>query len=126
MYLLRYGISEILKSEQIQDIKDVPYTFKFDETTTSQVLKQYDGYLCYWSPMYEEIVNTYAGSLFMGHYSAANLVHQFYEIVQLLDAKGVHLLHLGMDGPPINMKFEKDLQALLHEKEDTSILLLGK
>ena len=80
-YLLRYGISEILKSEQIQDIKDVPYTFKFDETTTSQVLKQYDGYLCYWSPMYEEIVNTYAGSLFMGHCSAANLVHHFYEIV---------------------------------------------
>ena len=95
-YLLRYGISEILKSEQIQDIKDVPYTFKFDETTTSQVLKQYDGYLCYWSPMYEEIVNTYAGSLFMGHCSAANLVHHFYEIVQPLDAKGVHLLHLEL------------------------------
>ena len=79
-YLLQYGISEILKSEQIQDIKDVPYTFKFDETTTSQVLKQYDGYLCYWSPIYEEIVRTYAGSLFMDHCSAANLVHHFYEI----------------------------------------------
>ena len=44
-YLLRYGISEILKSEQIQDIKDVPYTFKCDEIATSQVLKHYDGYL---------------------------------------------------------------------------------
>ena len=124
-YLVRYGISEILKSEQIQDIKDVPYTFKFDETTTSQVLKQYDGYLCYWSPMYEEIVNTYAGSLFMGYCSAANLVHHFYEIVQPLGAKGVHLLHLGMDCPRVNTKFEKDFQASLHEKEDTSILLLG-
>ena len=124
-YLLQYGISEILKSEQIQDIKDVPYTFKFDETTTSQVLKQYDGYLCYWSPMYEEIVNTYAGSLFMGYCSAANLVHHFYKTVQPLGAKGVHLLHLGMGGPRVNTKFEKDLQALLHKKEDTSILLLG-
>ena len=74
-YLLRYGISEILKSEQIHhDIKDVPCTFKFDETTTSQVLQQYDGYLCYWSPIYEEIARTYAGSLFMDHCSAANLV----------------------------------------------------
>ena len=53
----------------------------------------------------EEIVNTYAGSLFMGHCSAANLVHHFYNIVQPLGAKGV--------------------QALLHEKEDISILLLG-
>ena len=38
-YILRYGINEILKSEQIQDIKDVLYTFKSDKTTTSQVLK---------------------------------------------------------------------------------------
>ena len=74
--------------------------------------------------MYEEIVNTYAGSLFMGHCSAANLVHHFYKIVQPLGAKGVHLLHLGMDGPQVNTKFEKDLQASLHEKEDTSVLLL--
>ena len=93
-YLLRYGISEILKSEQIQDIKDVPYTFKCDEIATSQGLKHYDGYLYYWSPMYEKIVNPYAGSLFMGHCGATNLVHDFYEIVQPLDAKGVHLLHL--------------------------------
>ena len=93
-YLLQYGISEILKSEQIQDIKDVPYTSKCDEIATSQVLKHYDGYLYYWSPMYEKIVNPYTGSLFMGHCGAANLVHDFYEIVQPLDAKGVHLLHL--------------------------------
>ena len=32
-YFLWYGISEVLKAEQIQVIKDVPYTFKFDETT---------------------------------------------------------------------------------------------
>ena len=37
----------------------------------------------------------------------------------------MHLLHLGMDSSRVNTKFEKDLQAMLHEKEDTSILLLG-
>ena len=57
--LLQYGINEVLKAEQIQDIKDVPYTFKFGETKTSQVLKQYDGYLCYLSPIYDEVGNTY-------------------------------------------------------------------
>ena len=112
--------------------KDVPYTFKFDETTTSQVLKQYDGYLsslCFqydgylWSPMYDELVNIYAGSLFMDHCTAVDLVTHFYGIVQPLGIKGVNLLHLGMDGPRVNRKFEKELQASLHEKEDTSILL---
>ena len=114
--------------------KDVPYTFKFDETTTSQVLKQYDGYLrslCFqydgylWSPMYDELVNIYAGSLFMDHCTTVDLVTHFYEIVQPLGIKGVNLLHLGMDGPRVNRKFEEELQASLHEKEDTSILLLG-
>ena len=124
-YLLRYGISKVLKAEQIQDIKDVPYTFKFDEITISQVLKQYGGYLCYWSPMYDEVVNTYAGSLFMGHCSAVDLVKHFYEIGEPLDLKGVYLLHLGMDGPRVNKKCERELQASLHEKEDTSIMILG-
>ena len=123
-YLLWHGISEVLEAEQIQNIKDVPYVFKFDETTTSQVFKQYDVYLCYWSPMYDEVVNTYAGSFFMGHCAAVDLVTQFYKIVQPLGLKGVNLLHLGMDGPQVNTKFEKELQALFHVKEGTSIFLL--
>ena len=124
-YLLWHGISEVLEAEQIQNIKDVPYAFKFDETTTSQVFKQYDVYLCYWSPMYDEVVNAYAGSLFMGHCTAVDLVTQFYKIVQPLGLKGVNLLHLGMDGPQVNTKFEKELIALLHEKEETPVVLLG-
>ena len=103
-YLLRYSISAVLKAEQIQDIKDVPYTSKFDETTSSQVLKQYDGYFYHCCPMYDEVVNTYAGSLFMGHCTAVDLMTHFYEIVQPLGLKGVNLLHLGMDGPRVNRK----------------------
>ena len=41
-YFLRYGITKLLKVERIGDIHQVLYTFKFDETTTSQVKKQYD------------------------------------------------------------------------------------
>ena len=64
------------------------------------MLKQYDGYICYWYPMYDEIV-------------------------QPLGLKCVNLLYLGMHGPRVTTKFEKEMQALLHEKEDTPILLLG-
>ena len=35
-YLLRYGITKLLKVERIGDIHQVLYTFKFDEMTTSQ------------------------------------------------------------------------------------------
>ena len=100
-YFLWYNISEILKVEQIQDNEDVPYTFKFDETISSHVLKQYDGYLYYCSSIYDEVVNTYAGSLFMGHCIAVDLMAHFYEIVQLLGSKGVNLLHVSMDCPRV-------------------------
>ena len=72
-----------------------------------------------------EVTNTYAGSLFMGPCTTDDLVIQFYKIVQPLDLKGVNLLHLGMDGPRVNPKFEKELEALLHEKADILVLLLG-
>ena len=124
-YLLWYIISEVLEAEQIQSIKDVPYTFKFDETTSTQVFKQYNGYFYDWSPMYDEVVNTYAGFLFMGHCTAVDLVMHFYEMVQPHGLKGVNLLHLGMDGSQVNTKFEKELQASFHVKEGTSIFLLG-
>ena len=81
-YLLWYSVGEILKVEQLRDNKDVPYTFKFDEATSSHVLKQHDGYLCYF-----EVVNTYAGSLFMSYCTAPDLMPHFYEVVQPLSSK---------------------------------------
>ena len=44
------------------DVKNTPYTFKFDETTNRQVQQQYDGYLQYWSNEINEIVNSCSGS----------------------------------------------------------------
>ena len=47
-YLLRYGIAEVLFEEIKNDMIDVPYTVKFNESTTSQVKKKLDMYVCYW------------------------------------------------------------------------------
>ena len=112
-YLLKYGIAELLKEDLIKDMQNVPYTFKFDETTTSQVKKQYDAYICYWSPSYDQIVNMYAGSLFVGHCPAKELVKHFYEITDQLNLNGEYLVHLGMDGPNVNLKFERE-SCVLH------------
>ena len=68
-YILRFGIADHLKKRLIYDTRGVPYTFKFDETTTIQTKKQYDGYLQYWPSSREEIVNSYCGSIFIGHCS---------------------------------------------------------
>ena len=46
-YLLLCGIAEVLFEEIKNDIIDVPYTVKFDESTTSQAKKQLDIYVWY-------------------------------------------------------------------------------
>ena len=45
-----------VKEQMIRDFKLQPFTFKFDETTTNQVKKQY-GYAQFWSNEKKEIVN---------------------------------------------------------------------
>ena len=55
-YLLTHGVSPYLKMRMIEDCANVPFTIKFDETTTSQVKKQFDMYICYWSPRHDEVV----------------------------------------------------------------------
>ena len=42
---IQYGIAPHVKQMLIYDVNNTPFTFKFDERTTSQVKKQYDAYL---------------------------------------------------------------------------------
>ena len=46
---------------------DLPFSVHFDETTTSEVKKQLDVMLRYWSPKHEEIWPVFYTSLFFGH-----------------------------------------------------------
>ena len=110
-YTLRFGISDF----SMKELKS--------ETTTGQVKKQYDVYICYWSPMYDQIVNTYGGTLFIGHCDAADLVKHFDEITKKLELHMSYLVHLGMDGPRLNEKFERDLEVQLGAKDEPARIL---
>ena len=73
-YSIQYGIVSYLTQKLIYNVKDKPFTFKFNETTNRNVSKQYDAYLQYWSKSYNQIVDSYCGSLFLGHCTSDNLV----------------------------------------------------
>ena len=92
-----------------EDIKATPYTFHFDETTTSQVKKQYDGYVTYFSQKYMEVRTTYCGSLFVGKCAADDLVVHFYEFVKKAGLDTGFMIGLGMDGPNVNLLFQNKL-----------------
>ena len=124
-YVIKYALADHVKQGLIEDSNKIPYTFLFDETTTSQVKKQYDGYIIYWSNKTGLIEHAYCGSLFVGHCKADDLVDHYKEFVRQYGLDSKYLLHIGMDGPNVNFSFENKLTKLLLEEHNTSFLKLG-
>ena len=123
-YVIKFGIADYLKKKLIYDVKNTPFSFLFDESTNNQVKKQYDGYVSYWSLRYDQVVTAYAGSLFVGHCKADDLVEHYNEFIRKLELSSDYLLHLGMDGPNVNLSFENKLSSNL-DQTNSSFLRIG-
>ena len=59
-YIVRHSLSEVLLNELVDDIKVSigTLTLLLDETTTSQVKKQYDFLIRYWSEREDSVIST--------------------------------------------------------------------
>ena len=87
--------------------------------------KQYDGYVQYWSYSEHKIVNRYCGSPFLGHCTSDDLVDHFKQFMLDNELVPNYLLHLGMDGPNVNLAFQEKLSKYLRDNLDKSFLNLG-
>ena len=123
-YFVQFGIVPYIKEMLIFLILIKPFFFLFDETINSQVQKQYDMYIRYWSKCQKEVVTAYCGSLFIGHCDSKQLVEHYYEFEHNTKLNSKYLLHLGMDGPNVNKKFECELATALNEHSNTAFLKL--
>ena len=108
-YNIQFGIAPYIKDLLVKDFSDCPFSFKFDETTTSKVQKQYKAYVQYWSKNYDCIVNSYCGSLFVGHCTNEDLIEHFEHFGEDMKWNSSRLLQLGMDGPKVNLAFQRKL-----------------
>ena len=125
-YVIQFGIAPYVKSELLQDFEGSPFSFKFDETTTSKVQKQYDGYITYISPLANNrVVTRYAGSLFVSHCTAEDLRVHFFEFMQEVQLHTDLLLGVGLDGPNVNLKFQKRLVKESEKENGNSFLPIG-
>ena len=105
-YVVQFGLAPFVKDELITDAQKTPYSFKFDETTNSQVKKQYDGYVSFFSMKLRKIVTLYCGILFVDHCTADDLFDNFFEFVSELGLDFNLLLALGINGPNVNKSFK--------------------
>lgn len=125
-YTIQFGIAPYFKERLKADLKDTAFTFKFDETTSQQVKKQYDGYTQYWSDEHQCIKVSYNGTLMVDHCPAEKLLEHFLEFIKKTDLDLRLMLHTGMDGPNVNLKFEELLKSSeAFEQLNTSILSIG-
>ena len=121
-YLIGYGIYPYLKECMLEELKGMPFSFRFDETTTSQVKKQYDGYITYYSKKEKKVSTRYVGSLFVGRCTHADLLDHFFTFMEDLKLNTDFLIGLGMDGPSVNKAFEESLIDKLEKEKGNSFL----
>ena len=124
-YFIQFGIYQHLRSMLLEDLKNMPFTFRFDETTTSQIMKQYNGYVTYYSKQERKVVTRYTGSLFVGHCKDVDLLDHFFKFMENLKVNTDFLFSIGMDGPNVNKSFERKLVNKLAKDKGNSFLSLG-
>ena len=94
-YVVGYGLEPYYRAKIKEDAKGKLYCFHFDETTTKQIKKQYDGYATYKTNT--GIVTTYFGSLFVGRCSASKLKQHMFEFLVENGLELKNLINIGMD-----------------------------
>ena len=112
-YVTEYGIAPYFIKGMLNDFLNQPFSVRFDESTTNQNKKQYDSYVQFWSPNIRQIVNKYCGSV--GHCTSEQLFDQFLDFSKEMGWDTDFLMHLGMDGPSVNLKFQEDLKKDFEE-----------
>ena len=103
-YTVRHGLSEVLLSELVDDIKASVGTFTLllDETTTSQVKKQCDFLICYWSESEDSVSTRYIIQLFFVHTSANDLQEMVNNALESSNISAQKMASLSTDGPNTN------------------------
>ena len=126
MYVITFGLSSYFKESLKNCFYSKSFCFKFDETTTNQINKQSDGFVQYWSKSQYKIAMAYCGSLFVDHFPADKRVEHFFTFIEKIGLDDKFILHLGMDGPNFNLKFQTLLlQSNLLAEAKTTFLNIG-
>ena len=102
-YVMQHGIVPYIRDLLKTNFKNNPISFRFDETTRSQLKKQFDGHMRQWYVDKKEVVTCYCGSLFLGHCDSDQMLEHL-SFQKHLDWSNKLPLHLGMDGPKEDLK----------------------
>jgi len=123
-YVITFGLAPYFYRELNQSCTQSDYiVIGFDESLNKVAQKgQMDFFVKFWNSEKNLVDTRYYNSTFLGHATASDLLKSFEEGTKDLNLR--KLLQLSMDGPNVNLKFFKELKALLLEEDaDRPVLL---
>ena len=94
---------------------DLPFCVHFDETSTTQVKKQMDLTLRYWSPTHNEVWVNFYTSLFFGHAEGEKVADRIFQTMVKDDLPTTKLCTLVRDGPNVNKAIFRKLEGAIKE-----------
>ena len=128
-YMISEGLSPYLTKKMIQDLvkSNLPFSLHFDETTNTQVKKQVDLILHYWSPTHEEVWIAYYTSLFFGHAEGDKVAQKMFGKLMNDQIPVNRMASLIHDGPNVNKTIFQRLNEMIMEvyPEYPSLIELG-
>jgi len=126
-HLIVYGLAPYFLSYFLKDIRSGIgfFTLYFDEITTRQVKKQIDIHVAYWSPVFNRVIGLYFGSKFLGHADAERLKTVILEFLEENNLDPKKLLQCSMDGPAVNLSFQRKLNESLVSIEASAVIDIG-
>ena len=74
-----------------------------------------NAYVQFWSSLHQQIVNGHCASVFVGHFECGGLLNHFFQFGKEMGRENRLLLHIGIDGPNINLKFKEDSRKHFEE-----------
>ena len=120
-YMIGDGLGPYCRSVILKDLaeSDIPFSIHFDETTTSQVKKQMDLTLRYWSPTHQEVYVAFYTSLFFGSATGELVAQKIFDQMKEDKVPMERLLTLIRDGPNVNKTiFSKLAEKIKEEKPE--------
>ena len=124
-YVTTFGLGPYFARKLLYDVKQSPaHALLFDESLNEEMQsKQLDVHVRYWSSENGRVESRYLTSLFIGHGRTDDILKHFEEATKDLDP--AKTWNIGMDGPNVNLAFERELRKSREELNLPSLLCLG-
>ncbi len=124
-YLSVFGIAEHFREVLKQSVSG-PFVLMFDESLNKKMQeKQMDIHVRFWDDQLQQVRTRYVNSEFMGHATAADMMKHFMHALKESKFDIKQLVQISMDGPAVNWKFFKDLNAKIEKDHAISLVDVG-